>query len=141
MSNKTSHGKLNAALMAFKKLAKALKHWCLEMNPHYSCVWNCAEKSNQLTLVFYIDDVLLTHSSPAVVIKCDKKLDGVCGSHNTLTVTRGKSYEHIGMDLDFRVKGQWIFTQFDAIKKICVILPQELRGPYYSTPVPVDLFK
>jgi len=44
--------------MAYKKLAKILRSWGLEMNPYDPCVWNRMVMGKQLTLMFHIDDVI-----------------------------------------------------------------------------------
>ena len=55
----------------------------------------------QLTLIFYIDNILLAHISSAMVIECTKKLDEVHGLLDYLTVTRRKLHKYLGMSLNF----------------------------------------
>ena len=56
----------------------------------------------QITLLFHIDDILLTHALPNIVSKHIKLLNGVHSQNNLLTVTRGKVHEHLGTIIDFR---------------------------------------
>ena len=135
------YGTINAALMAYRKLARYLKKWNFEMNPWDPCVWNALVEGKQLTLLFHIDDVMLTHVLHNAVKECIKRLDDVCGKNDPLTVTRGKIHENLGMTIDFRIKGQVAFSQHDAIKKFWASFLPELKGPHRSTPAPDNLFK
>ena len=38
--DKAIYGTMNAALLAYKKLAKLFKEWGFVMNPYDPCVWN-----------------------------------------------------------------------------------------------------
>ena len=127
--------------MAYRKLAWYLKQWGYEMNPYDPCVWNAVVMGKQITLLFHIDDVLLTHELANVVSEHIKLLDEVYGQKDLLTMTRGKVHEYLGMTIDFRQEGSVAFTQYDAIKKFWVSLLEELKGPYRSTPAPDNLFK
>ena len=69
------YGKMNTALMAFKKLARYLKSWGYDMNPYNPCVWNKVVLGSQLTLLFHIDDMLMTHALASVVTEYIKLLD------------------------------------------------------------------
>lgn len=79
------------------------------MNPYNPCVWNKEVLGSQLTPLFHIDDVLMTHALANAVTEHVKLLDEGHGRNDPLTVTRGKLHEHLGMTLDFRMKD-------DAIK-------------------------
>ena len=139
--SKIIYGTINAALMAYRKLARCLKEWGFEMNPYDPCVWNAIVEGEQTTLLFHVDDVLLTHKMASVVTEYIKRLDSTCGQNDPLAVTRGKIHEYLGMTLDFRRKGEVAFTQYDAIKKFWLSLLPELKGPYRSTAAPDNLFK
>ena len=70
-----------------------------------------------------------------------KKLNGRYRKNDPLMVTHGKVYEYLKMILDFRQKSSCIFSQFDAIKKFWLSLPEELKGPYHVILALQDLFK
>lgn len=139
--NKITHGTLNAAFMAFNKLAKALKSWGVAMNLYDPCVRNSIVGGHQLTLLFHMDDTLLTRESPPSTMQCAKKLDGMHDANDPLTVTRGRARECLGITLDFRDKRQCAFTQCDFINKFWLSLPEDLRGLCSITPDLTDLFK
>jgi len=137
----TIYGTLNAALLSYKKLARAFKEWELVMNPYDPCVWNVYVNKKQLTIIFHVDDLMLAHVMPVVVTEHIKLLDGVYGTNDPLTVTRGKVHEFVGMTIDFSLKQGVAFSQYDYIKKFWNELPEDLKGPYKNTPALENLFK
>jgi len=61
LCNKAIYGTTNAALLAYRKLAKLFKSWGLIMNSYDPCFWNKDVNGEQLTIMFHIDDLLLAH--------------------------------------------------------------------------------
>ena len=96
---------------------------------------------HQLTLLFYIDNLLISHIYSQMVTNYIKRLDEIHGSNNPLSVTCRKLHEYLGMTLDFCVPSSCIFSQCNAIKKFWLSLPKELRGSYCMTLAPSDLVK
>ena len=134
------HVTLNATLMVCEKLAKLLKEWEMVMTPYNPCTWNAVVMKMQLTFLFNTYDLIFSHGKSQVVTNCIKFLDIACGKNYPLTVTRGKSHDHLDMTLYFRTKDPTIFTQCGAIKKFWMSLPEELRGAHRLTPTPENLF-
>ena len=58
---KAIHGTMNAALLAYKKLAKLFKVWGFVMNPYDPCVCNKKLRKFQLSILFHIDDLMISH--------------------------------------------------------------------------------
>ena len=138
---KAIYGTMNAALLAYKKLAKLFKRWDMIMNPYDPCVWNKEINGSQFTVVFHIDDLLMSHKSPLVVTDFISELTKEYGSRDDLTVLRGKVHEYLGMTVDFTVEGECTFTQYDYLKKLLKDLPNGLATKYRHTPAPDYLFK
>ena len=138
---KAIYGTMNAALLAYKKLAKLFSQWGLTMNPYDPCVWNKEIEGKQYSVVFHIDDLLMSHESPEVITKMISKLDKEYGTKDDLTVTRGPIHEYLGMTIDFSVKGECAFSQYDFLKKLLNTVPDALKSSYRTTPAPEYLFK
>ena len=138
---KAIYGTMNAALLAYKKLAKLFRSWGFKMNPYDACVWNKMVNENQFTIVFHIDDLLLSHKNPNIVTLYIRKLQQEYGSREDLTVTRGKIHEYLGMTLDFRVKFEVRFSQYDFLKKLFNSLPESMKISIKYTAAPEYLFK
>ena len=136
------YGTMNAALLAYKKLAKLFGEWGFVMNPYDPCVWNKPVGKHQMTIMFHIDDLLMAHVHPHIVTLFIKKLELVYGERDPLTITRGLIHEYLGMTFDLRDKGEVILSQYDFVKKLYDDLPDEMKtGRYRYTPAPEDLFK
>jgi hypothetical protein len=138
---KAIYGTMNAALLAYKKLAKLFRAWGFKMNPYDACVWNKLVNGKQFTIVFHIDDLLLSHLNPNIVTLYIRKLNKEYGSLANLTVTRGKVHEYLGMTIDFRVKSEVRFSQYDFLKKLLNSLPESLSTGKKNTAAPEYLFK
>ena len=63
--------------------------------PMRPCAWNVMVMQTQLTLVFHVDDLLISHVKPQAVTNCVKTLDVAHGRNEPLKVTRGKLHEHL----------------------------------------------
>ena len=73
--DKAIYGTMNAALLAYKKLAKLFKGWSFVMNPYDPCVWNKMVGKYQMSIMFHIDDLLISHMKPETVTLYIKKLE------------------------------------------------------------------
>ena len=139
--NKEIYGTMNAALLAYKKLAKLFQMWGFKMNPYDACVWNKIVNGTQFTIMFHIDDLLMGHYNPNIVTLYIRKLQKEYGSLEDLTVTRGKVHEYLGMTVDFRVKLEVQFSQYDFLKKLFNSLPESMPLGLKYTAAPEYLFK
>ena len=135
------YGTMNAALLAYKKLAKLFAGWGFVMNPYDPCVWNKMVGKGQMTIMFHIDDLLMAHKHSHIVTLFIKKLEQVYGKRDPLTVMRGLVHEYLGMTFDLREKGEVALSQYDFVKKLYDELPDDMKtGRYRYTPAPNDLF-
>ena len=62
--DKANYGMVNAALLAYKKLAKPFTEWGCVMNPYYPCVWDKMIDGKRMSIMFHIDDLLLSFMEP-----------------------------------------------------------------------------
>ena len=136
------YGTMNAALLAYKKLARLFSEWGLVMNPYDPCVWNKMVGKHQMTIMFHIDDLLMAHKHAHIVTLFIKKLEQVYGKRDPLTITRGLIHEYLGMTFDLREKGEVALSQYDFVKKLYDELPDSMKqGRYRYTPAPESLFR
>ena len=75
MCNKVTYGTMNAALLAYKKLANLLTDWGFVINPCDPCVWNKMIGKYQITIMFHIDDLLMSHVRAEIVTKYIEMLE------------------------------------------------------------------
>ena len=83
----------------------------------------------------------MSHLNPNIVTLYIKKLEKEYGSLANLTVTRGKVHEYLGMTIDFRVKLEARFSQYDFLKKLLNSLPECMSTGMKNTAAPEYLFK
>ena len=126
--SKAIYGTVNAALLSYKKLIGHLSGWGFEMNPYDPCCWNQIVNGKQMTVVFHVDDMKLSHVNPDVVTKYIKKLDGVYGKTDPMSITRGKKHEYLGMTIEFIGSKQVQITMYDFIKKMLNEIPKDMNG-------------
>ena len=60
---------------------------------------------NQITIVFHVDDLKLSHKDSNVVSKTIAKLHSIYATTDPMTVHHGKVHHYLGMTMDFRVPG------------------------------------
>ena len=101
---------MNAALLAYKNLAKLFTEWGFVMNPYDPFVWNKMIDGKQMSIIFHIDDLLLSFADPHIVTLHIKKLETAYAKRDPLTVTRGPVHEYLGMTFDLRILGQVALT-------------------------------
>ena len=71
------------------------------MNLYDLYIWNKDLGGYQITIVFYIDNLMLAHLLPEITTDYVKKLDGIYRMKDHLMVTREKYYKYLDMMLDF----------------------------------------
>ena len=94
-----------------------------------------------MTIMFHIDDMLMSHVRAEIVTKYIKILEEEYGKRDPLTVTRGLVHEYLGMTSDLRKKGEVALSQYDYIKKMHNRLPDSMKSRYRSSLAPADLLK
>ena len=66
-----------------------------------------------MTIMFHIDDLLMSHKLPHIVTLFIKKLEQQYATRDPLTVMRGLVHDYLGMTFDLRVTGQVSLSQYD----------------------------
>ena len=70
-------------------------------NPYDWCVVNKIINGKQCTIVWHVDDLMISHVDPGVVTDISKGLGNKYGDLMELTINRGKVHEYLGMIFDF----------------------------------------
>ena len=81
----------------------------------------------QMSIMFHIDDMLLSFIDPHIVTLNIKKLEVAYAKRDQLSVTRGPVHEYLGMTFDLRISGQVTLSQYDFIKKLYDSLPEDMK--------------
>ena len=85
---------MNAALLAYKKLANIFAEWGLVMNPYGPCAWSKIEGGrSQMAIMFHIGGLLCSSLPAGAAAHCAKLLEGAHGARDELAAARGKARE------------------------------------------------
>jgi hypothetical protein len=91
---KALYGCVKSALLWYKMFSETLQDMGFELNPYDQCVANCDFNGSQCTIVWYVDDMKVSHKDPDVV---SAVISNIESSFGKMTVRRGKEHEFLGM--------------------------------------------
>ena len=114
----TLYGTLKAALLFWIKLSKSLIKMGFKINPYDWCIANKIIEGRQCTIVWHVDDLKLSHVKPSVVSNIIATLKKEYEVIGTLSVTRGKVHDYLGMTLDFSNPGKLIIDVGSYLEEI-----------------------
>ena len=138
---KALYGTLRAAQLFWQKLSRQLIDvWGFTPNKYDDCVVNKTINGHQMTVVWHMDDLKVSHVDVKEVDKFILQMEEVFGADAPLSVSRGKTHDYLGMSLDFRTKGE---VQIDMQHYIDMMLqdaPEDMEG-VSNTPEAAHLFK
>ena len=125
-ANKAIYGTLKAALLFWENLSGKLQEWGFEINPYDKCTANKIINGKQCTINWHVDDLMISHVEPDVVIGILERLNEAYGTISPLTETRGNIHEYVGMVIDYSESGKVKFTMRDYLEDIIANLPESL---------------
>ena len=138
---KALYGTLRAARLFWQKLSKQLiDEWGFIPNKYDDCVVNKMINGQQMTVVWHVDDLKVSHVDMAEVEKFVRKMEETFGNDTPLTVSRGQVHDYLGMTLDFRTKGEVKINMEHYIDMMLQDAPDEMKGTA-TTPAASHLFK
>ena len=124
------YGMLKSALLFYKKLRKDLESLGFKINPYDPCVANKIENGKQLTIVWHVDDLKISHVESKVVDNVIKWLKGKYEDKEIgkMTVSRGKVHDYLAMGLDFSVPGEVRIRMENYVKEMIESFPDGIEG-------------
>lgn len=128
---------MQSSLLWWKLLTSTLvEKMGFVLNPYDLCVANKTVNGNQLTILWYVDDLKISHIEKQVVLNTIKQLEEYFGN---LTVTSGNEHTYVGMKVDIK-NGKVQIHNIEYIEE-CFELFGETIGPAAATPAKGHLFK
>jgi hypothetical protein len=97
---------LKAALLWYKTFRKDLEDIGFIFNPYDPCVANKKVQGSQQTILFHVDDLKSSHKMKSVNDQFEKWLNKKYGKHRKVTAACGKVHDYLGMELDYRKRGE-----------------------------------
>ena len=93
---------MQAALLFWEKLSSHLvEDMGFEINPYNQCMANKMVDGKQCMVVWYVDNLKISHVDPKVVEQVFANLSKEFGREALLSVSRGKIHKYLGMTIDY----------------------------------------
>ena len=139
---KAIFGMLKSALLFYNKLRKDLEDSGFEINPYDTCVANKIVRGTQMTVVWHVDDMKISHKMHEAVTSFMNYIKDRYGQIGKVKMTRGKVHEYLGMKLDYTIEGKVKIDMVDYVKKdMLAEFPKEELQEKSITPANDNLFK
>ena len=138
---KALYGTLRVACLFWQKLSKQLiDEWGFIPNKYDNCVVNKMVNGQQMTVVWHVNDLKVSHVDTTEVEKFVRQMEETFGNDTPLTVSCGQVHDYLGMTLDFRTKGEVQINMEHYIDMILQDAPEGMKGTA-TTPAASHLFK
>ena len=138
---KALYGTLRAACLFWEKLSKQLiDAWGFTPNKYDDCVVNKTINGHQMTVVWHVDDLKVSHVDRKEVDKFIKQMEEEFGTDAPLSISCGMVHDYLGMNLDFCVEGEVRIDMEHYIDMMLHDAPDDMEG-VSSTPSAAHLFK
>ena len=126
---KALYGTLRAARLFWQKLSKQLiDEWGFIPNKYDDCVVNKMVNGQQMTVVWHVDDLKVSHVDTTEVEKFVQQMEETFGKDTPLTVSHRQVHDYLGMTLDFRTKGEVQINMEHYIDMMLQDAPEEMKG-------------
>ena len=138
---KALYGTLCAARLFWEKLSKQLiDAWGFTPNKYNDCVVNKTINGHQMTVVWHVDNLKVSHVDKKEVDKFIKQMEEEFRTDAPLSISCGKVHDYLGMNLDFHVEGEVWIDMEHYIDMTLHDAPKDMEG-VSSTPAAAHLFK
>ena len=117
------YGIMKAALLFYIKFVKSLLSIGFELDPYDPCVANKTVENLQLTVVWHVDDLKVSHVLTKVVTRMANWLKKTykqlfSDGSGKMKINRGKIHEYLGMMLNFSISGEVKITMTPYIREV-----------------------
>jgi len=137
---KAINGTLRVTLLFYQMFSGELKKWGFTANPYDACTMNKIVNGKQLIIVWHVDDCKISHEDSDVVDDTIRKLEEHFGNESSITVTRGKVHDYLGMTIDYSTKGEVKFYMYDYIEQVLSEVDSSLMCGSSTSPATRNLF-
>ena len=121
--HKALYGLLHSALLFYRKLVGDLEAEGLTINPYEPCVANKIVNGKQMTIVWNVDDLKISHVNRFEVTNMLCILDSL---YPGLKVKRGRIHTYLGMEMDFTEKGKVSIAMHNYMDNILMEFPEHI---------------
>jgi hypothetical protein len=129
---------MRSALLFYLKLRRDLEEFGFVFNEYDPCAANKIVNGTQMTVVFHVDDLKVSHMSDLELTKMVIWLAKKYGEK--IVIHRGDVHDYLGMDLDYSEKGVVKLSMIKQLEKVFADFPEDV-GKASSTPASDHLFQ
>ena len=137
---KTLYGSLQSGKLSYLKLCKLLLDNGFVANPYEPCWFNKMVKGAQLSVLFHVNNLKISHVDPAAVDAFIALTDREYGQEAPLTVRRGKTHVYLGFTIDYSTPNEVMFSMHEFLQKTILEFPDKDNTFEYVTPAAGNLF-
>ena len=131
------YGIMRSVLLFYRIFVGDLEAYGSKINPYHPCVANMEVGGSQMTVVWYVDGLKVSHRNTFEITKLAGYLDDI---YPVLKVNSDKIYDYLGMNLDFSEDGNVKVSMIIYLNEILRDFP-ELLGDITMSPAANHLFK
>jgi hypothetical protein len=141
------YGIMKAALLYYQRFVTDLQSIGFKIKPYNPCVANKNVKGKQLTVVWHVDDLKVSHPKPSVLTRMTEWLKSTYerlfdDGSGRMTISRGKIYDYLGMTLDSTVAREVKITMIDYVEDMLLLFSDhDKSGSTAKTPAAEHLFR
>ena len=137
---KAIYGMLQSALLFYKKVKNDLVNSGFEINPYDPCVANKMVKGSQMTVVWHVDDMKVSHARKDAVDSFIEWIKMKYGQIGEVKIKRGNEHTYLGMNLVFNENNGIKIDMKKYVQEMIEEYPDDLKGTS-KTPANEKLFK
>jgi hypothetical protein len=139
--NMALYGTVQASLLFWKRLSSFLidTHGFV-WNPHDFCIVNKMIDDKQMTVVWYVDDLKISHANVFVVDDVVNLVKEELGKDLEVTVRLGKVHDYLGIRFNFTQTGRVTMTMHNYISELINACPDNLMKGTANSPAGNHLF-
>ena len=144
---KALYGTVDASKLFFDDLPGfLLDDLGFKRNPYDWCVVNKIINGKQCTIVWHVDNLMISHVDPNVVTDILEKLSSKYGEMMPLSLNRGYKHEYLGMVFDFSGNSDVKITMYQYLDGLIEGAPDIYKvssketGVGMATPAPSNLY-
>jgi hypothetical protein len=123
---KALYGMIKTALLFYRKLVSELREMEFEINPYDPCVTIKMVNGTQMTIRWYVDDVMISHLSQDEIMKIVQGIIDIYGEN--LAETVGTVHDYLGMTFDYSFTKEVRINMWDYLRKVIKKFPKEITG-------------
>jgi hypothetical protein len=135
---KAMYGLIQSAALWYNALTAFLKRLGFAANSIDNCVLNMRCKGRDITIILYVDDILILSTR-----ECDTNwlIDALKREYGELTIESGKRLTYLGMVLDIRDDGEIRMRMDGYVDSVLGSFPEYNSIRKSTTPATINLFK